>query len=342
MATQKDLARLAGVSAGTVSNVISGSSRVGEGVRKRVMEAIEALNYQPNLIARSLRTNRTNTLGIVIPDITMSFFPLVVRGAEAAVRSRGNFLIVVDSERDPVREMEMLTLLRAQRVDGILLVAADGSARSQRDLQQIRSGPPVVCLDRLADGLDADSVCVDDHEAAELGVGHLLSMGHRNIALLTGPQSLRNERDRLQGYCQALQGGGIPVRKSLILGSTFDPEEITRACRSLFGRTGRPTALFTTNGTVGAAAMKAIYAMGKSTPNDISFATIDEIAPDDFRRPRITSVVQPAFEIGYRGAEVLLNRVLKDRTEASRVTVRLSAKLVVGDSSSMVASHREV
>src|SRR5260370_2353119 len=123
---KKELAKLAGVSSGTVSNVISGSTNVSDRSRQKVLEAIRILNYQPNLIARSLKTNRTHTLGIVIPDITIPFFPKIIRGAECAARERGYFLIVLDSEGSPQREAEMIALLRAQRVEGILLVTASG------------------------------------------------------------------------------------------------------------------------------------------------------------------------------------------------------------------------
>src|SRR5215469_17180171 len=126
MSTQKELAKLAGVSAGTVSNVISGSTRVSQRNREKVLNAVRTLNYQPNLIARSLKTNRTKTLGIVIPDITIPFFPKIIRGVECAARERGYFLVVLDSEGSPEREADMFALLRAQRVEGILLVTAAG------------------------------------------------------------------------------------------------------------------------------------------------------------------------------------------------------------------------
>src|ERR1700722_7698199 len=193
MATQRELAKLAGVSAGTVSNVISGSTRVSENARRKVLETIQALNYRPNLIARSLKTNRTNTLGIVVPDITIPFFPKIVRGAESAARERGYFLVVLDSQGSHELEVDMMALLR-QRVDGILLVTAGAYKWSAETVAEITAGPPVVCVDRLPEGLDADSVSVDDSGAAELGVKHLLSLGHRQIAIITGPLTLRNEQ----------------------------------------------------------------------------------------------------------------------------------------------------
>lgn len=164
---QKELAKLAGVSSGTVSNVISGSTKVSERSRQKVLDAIRILNYQPNLIARSLKTNRTHTLGIVIPDITIPFFPKIIRGAECAAREQGYFLIVLDSEGSSLREADMIALLLAQRVEGILLVTAGGQDKSTDRLVSLTSSSPVVCLDRLPVNLDVDSVCVDDCGAAD-------------------------------------------------------------------------------------------------------------------------------------------------------------------------------
>src|ERR1700761_6295022 len=193
--TQKELAKLAGVSAGTVSNVISGSANVSERSRRKVLKAIKILNYEPNLIARSLKTNRTRTLGIVIPDITIPFFPKIIRGVECAARKRGYFLIVLDSEGSLEREADMLALLHAQRVEGVLLVTASGEEFTPERWESITASAPVVCVDRLPVGLDVDSVCVDDCGAAEMAISHLLGLGHTEIATITGPLTLWNEQE---------------------------------------------------------------------------------------------------------------------------------------------------
>ena len=332
MPTQKELAKLAGVSSGTVSNVISGSTRVSERTRQKVLKAIRKLNYHPNLIARSLKTNRTNTLGIVVPDITIPFFPKIVRGVESAARERGYFLIVLDSESNHAREAEMISLLRSHRVDGILLVTSGGHL-NPNDSAHLLSGSPVVFLDRLPDGIDVDSVSVDDRSAAEMATSHLLAMGHTEIAILTGPLTLKNEQERLRGYRQALQKAGHPVRDSLIWRGSFDREEISRICqRGLLTASGRPSALFTTNGVTGLEALKSMYAAGLTTPNDIAFVTFDELTADGFFRPAVTSVVQPAFEIGSRAVEVLLDRIENGPRPVQKV--RLAATLAVRESSS--------
>lgn len=334
--TQKELAKLAGVSSGTVSNVISGSTRVSERSRQKVLEAIRVLNYQPNLIARSLKTNRTRTLGIVVPDLTIPFFPKIIRGAECAARERGYFLIVLDSEGSPEREIEMVALLRAQRIEGMLLVTASGEDLTSERWDALNSTFPVVCLDRVPADLEVDSVCVDDCGAAEMAITHLMRSGHQEIAVITGPLALRNEQERVRGYRQALQKGGIPLQKSLIWSGSFEQDEVARLCQNgMLRPTGRPTALFATNGVTGLAALRSLYSIGLSTPKDFAFITFDEITAEDFFRPGITSVVQPTFDMGYRAIEVLLGRI--EKGDGRRQRVRLPATLTVRESSTSLA-----
>jgi DNA-binding LacI/PurR family transcriptional regulator len=351
MATQRELARLAGVSAGTVSNVISGSTRVSDSARRKVLEAIQALNYRPNLIARSLKTNRTNTLGIVVPDITIPFFPKIVRGAESAARERGYFLVVLDSQGSHELEVDMMALLR-QRVDGILLVTAGDYKWSVECVAEIASGPPVVCVDRLPEGLETDSVCVDDFGAAGLGIKHLLSLGHKNIAIITGPLTLRNEQERLRGYKRAFKDAGLPIVPSLIWSAGFEKDDVQSVVRRGIADTKpKPTAIFATNGVTGIHALRSLYELGLETPRDIGFATIDELTAEDLFQPRITSVVQPTYDIGYRAVEALLDRIAritretsaarssvngtKDTSAAGTSKVRLPAYLLARDSSQM-------
>lgn len=332
--TQKELAKFAGVSSGTVSNVISGAPGVSEQARQKVLAAVRALDYQPNLIARSLRTNRTYTLGMVIPDITVPFFPKIIRGAESAAREAGYFLSVLDSESSAAREAAMLGLLSSQRVEGVLLVTAGGQGKVGGGTTFSSTASPVIYLDRLPTGLDADSVCVDDTQAAEMAISHLLQMGHTKIAIITGPSEFQNEKDRLFGYRRALQNNGIAAQKSMVWKGSFDQAEVARVCeRNLADPQARPTALFATNGVTGLAAIKSIYAMGMTTPRNLAYVTFDEISAEDFFRPGITSVVQPAFEIGSRAVEVLLRKIAQPGTIRPVEKIRLSASLVIRESS---------
>jgi len=338
MSTIKEVARLANVSVGTVSHVISGSVPVSDQLRRRVTEAIRALDYHPNHIARSLKTSRTRILGIVVPDMTIPFFPQVIRGAEAAARKRNYYLVAVNSDDSSNRQREVLSLLRSQRVDGILLVVAAGQGSITQITQIRQSGIPVVCLDRLPENISIDSVCVDDCAAADMGVSHLISMGHQRIAILTGPLTLKNEQDRLQGYNNALTRAGLAVDATLIWEANFHQEEITRICgEHLRDAQRRPAALFSTNGVTGLGVLKALHVCGLNTPDEIAFATFDELTIEEVFRPAITTVVQPAYDIGHRATDILINRIERCMLDASTVSIRLPATLKIRETSLALA-----
>src|SRR5437764_1857965 len=174
MATIKEVADLAGVAVGTVSHVITGTVPVSEPLRRKVHAAIRELDYHPNHVARSLKTSKTRTLGIIVPDMTIPYFPQVIRGAETAARARNYSLIAVNSDDNGARQKELLSLLRSQRVDGILLVIAAAPTPITQISRMIEARIPVVCLDRIPDRVPVDSVSVEDIAAAEMGVEHLI------------------------------------------------------------------------------------------------------------------------------------------------------------------------
>jgi DNA-binding LacI/PurR family transcriptional regulator len=339
MPSIKKVAEVAGVSVGTVSHVITGSVPVSEPLRLKVHAAIRKLNYHPNHVARSLKTSRTRTLGIIVPDLTISFFPQVIRGAEAAARKSEYSLIAVNSDDDGERQKDLLSLLRSQRVEGILLVIAAAPTPLNQISLMIDAGIPIVCLDRIPDRVPVDSVSVEDLAAAEMGVRHLIEMGHRRIAIVTGPMALKNERRRLQGYRQALQFAGLMVDEDLIWPGNLRPGDITAMCAEKLSAARIPEALFCTNGPTALAALRALRNCGLRTPEDIAFATFDELTVDDLFTPAITTIVQPAYEIGYRAAEILLDRINGDDREDT-VTVRLPARLEVRASSGPRATSR--
>jgi DNA-binding LacI/PurR family transcriptional regulator len=334
MPTIREVADLAGVAVGTVSHVVNGSVPVSEALRRKVQDAIRQLDYHPNHVARSLKTSKTRTLGIIVPDMTITFFPLVIRGAETAARERGYSLMAVNSDENGERQRELLSLLRSQRVEGVLLVIAAAPTPVSQISRMIDAGMRLVCLDRIPDRVPVDSVSVQDSEAAELGVDHLIAMGHRRIAIATGPQTLKNERQRLLGYKQSLQRAGLALDNHLIWTGNNRPEDVGSMCRErMMGRAARPDAIFATNGPTGLGVLRALRDGGLSTPEDIAFVTFDELTVDDLFKPAITTVVQPAYDIGFRAAEILLQRIEEGSSEAETITLRLPAKLHVRESS---------
>lgn len=338
MSTIKEVAERAGVSIGTVSHVITGTVQVSKRLRLKVQAAIDELDYYPNHIARSLKTSKTRALGIIVPDMTIPFFPRVIRGAEAAALQRNYSLIAVNSDDNSAREKELLSLLRSQRVEGILLVVAAGIAPITQISGIEDSGVWLVCLDRIPEGLHVDSVSVDNLAAADLGVSHLISMGHRSISIVTGPLALRNEQERLQGYQKALRRAGFKLQDRLIWEGNFRPEDVAALCRErLDNARERPAAVFSTNGPTGLGVLRALRDCHLKTPGDIGFVTFDELTVDDLFTPSVTAVVQPAYEIGFRAAEILIQRI--EGYRGGRITARLPAKLEIRESSGLVRSR---
>ena len=332
MSTIKAVADLAGVSVGTVSHVITGSVPVSDPLRNKVLAAIRELDYHPNYVARSLKTSRTGTLGIIVPDLTVSFFPQVIRGAETAARDRGYTLIAVNSGDDGERQKELLSILRSQRAEGILLAVAAAPAPVAQITRMMQAGIPVVCVDRIPDRLVADSVSVEDTSAAEMAIDHLLEMGYRRIALATGPLALKNERRRLLGYRKALERGGIELDKSLVWAGTLRPEDVAALCRERLQAT-EPDAVFATNAPTGLGVLRAFRQLGIRTPEDVGFVSFDELTMDDLFSPAVTAIVQPAFEIGFRAAEILLERIQHRGEAIEPASVRLPASLKMRETS---------
>jgi DNA-binding LacI/PurR family transcriptional regulator len=333
MPTIKEVADLAGVSVGTVSHVVSGSVPVSEALRLKVEAAIRDLDYHPNHVARSLKTSRTRTLGIIVPDMTIPFYPLVIRGAETAAWDHGYSLIAVDSTDEADRQKELLTLLRSQRVEGILLVVAAASEPISQMARLLEAGIPIVCLDRIPEKLPVDSVSVEDQSAAAMGADHLIARGYRKIALVTGPVSLTNETRRLHGYEESLRDAGIALDRDLIWHGNVRPEDVAALCREKFRSSALPDAVFCTNGPTALGCLRALCDCGLNTPDDIGFLTFDELTVDDLFKPAITTVVQPAYEIGFRAAEILFERIQSKHREALEPrTIRLPASLKVRES----------
>jgi len=339
MPTIKEVAELAGVSVGTVSHVITRSVHVSDSLRLKVEAAIRNLDYHPNHVARSLKTSRTRTLGIIVPDMTISFFPQVIRGAETAARQRGYSLIAVNSTDSSERQSELLSLLRSQQVEGILLVIAAATTPTNQMTRMIEAGIPVVCVDRVPEKVKVDSISVADVSAAEMAVDHLIAMGYRRIAVVTGPVSLKNEQRRLLGYEKSLKRAKLRRVDSLIWHGNLRPEDVEVMCRDrLSDAANLPDAIFSTNGPTALGALRGLRDCGLRVPEDIGFATFDDLTQvDDIFRPGITTVVQPAHDMGFRAAEILLERIGQGKNRNGALfTVRLPATLKVRESSRRV------
>lgn len=290
------------------------------------------LCYQPNHAARSLKSRRSHTLGVIISDLTNPFFPLVIRGAEDAATQRNNILNIFNTDDKLHRELESFKILRSRRVDGILVVVspAFGDAGHLRHL--LDSGVPVVCMDRAPETPRLDSVVVDNSRGALMCVRHLANLGHKAISMITGPIELQTSRERVHGYRAALAGANIEFRPNLFRIGDFRLDSGYRLAKELCLENPRPTALFVANGTMGLGAVKAVQELGLRCPDDVAIAIFDDVPGADVLRPRLTVVSQPAYEIGFRAAQLLLDRIEGHETSKSPVTVKLTPELIIRES----------
>ncbi len=332
MSTIKEIAKRARVSIGTVSNVINGSAAVSLRRRERVLAAIRELDYHPNHVARSLKLKQTRMLGMVISDITNPFFPQLVRGAEDAALKHGYLLITFNTDDKIDREKQVLAVLRARRVDGVLLVVAPSSGNETHIRDAIKAGLPTVCLDRLPTGVNVDSVSVDNAGGTRTCIEHLLNMGHRKVAIITGPSTLQTARARLQGYLEALKKAKISPKVELIREGDFHVESGYNLGRELLASGERPTAVFVSNNTMALGVLRAMEDLGLTCPEDVAIAMFDDFPMAETFRPRLTAVAQPAYSIGYRGAELLIQRIEKKRELPKPVKIHLATELRIRES----------
>jgi LacI family transcriptional regulator len=327
--TIREVAKRARVSVGTVSNVLSESEKVRPELRKRVEEAMLELDYSPNQIARSLKTRTTKTLGTIVSDITNPFFPQLIRGAEDAALERGYVLITLNTDDHVERERRALAVLRARKVDGVLIVMAPDDGEATHIATARDGGTAVVCLDRMPRGIEVDSVSVDNRKGARMCMHHLVSRGHRRIGMLSGSPALHTAKERLEGYLEVMRESGGQAAPCLIRHGDFRLESGYRLAKEMLLEAEPPTAIFASNAMMGFGALKALHELGLRCPEDVSLAVFDDIPFGDVIQPRLTVVAQPAYEMGKRGAELLIARVEGREKSAGPVRIELSPELIV-------------
>ena len=328
--TLRDVGRRAGVSAMTVSRVINGRSGVDAETQRRVEEAIATLNYVPNRIARGLISQRTQTLGLIVPDVANPLFGPVVRGAETAARRAGYRMLLCNSEGELRLEREYIDDLVSHRVEGLLLAPANDHSRSVL-LPLLRSGLPIVLIDRSLPDLDCDLIVSDNASGARRLVEHLIAIGHRRIAHVTDAEDTSTGRERLGGYSQALAQGGIAPREELVVRTTVDQLGGYRAAQQILALGELPTAIFAVNNMTAVGVMKALREKGLVVPRDIALVCFDDVEHLAVLSPFLTVVDQPAETFGSLGAQLLLERISGKAGPRSRRIV-LQTDLIVRES----------
>ena len=336
MSTITDVAKRAGVSTMTVSRVVNGTGRTSSATRARVEAAVAELGYVPNALARQLRSKRTKTIALVVSDISNPFFTTIARGVEDVAAAHGFSVMYCNTDESDVEEERYLLMLIERQVDGILLVPARSSGEACLLLSAHHM--PVVVLDRRIDARNVDSVRCDSEAAAYALTRHLVDLGHRRVAVLTGPRSISTSVDRVAGARRALDEAGLPLPDELVqyggysFGKSNQADGHRMALELLDAPGERPTAIFCANNFIAFGAIRALRAAGVRVPEDMSVVAFDDLPEEWVSEPFLTVAAQPAYEIGQRAATLLLSQIAGSH-EPSGKSVVLPFELILRRSS---------
>jgi LacI family transcriptional regulator len=323
----KDIARESGFSIATVSRVLTNSTYpVKASVREKILETADAMNYRPNLVARSLRTDQTNTVGILVDDLLSPFTPPVVRGIQDQLKENNFISLIVNSDWDIEQEQAGIESLLSRPVDGIIFVEYSHLTSSEA---LTKANKPGVFVHRLFGTPIKNSVVPDDSYGASLAVEHLIHLGHRSIAYINGPENWHNAKERLEGYKKTLKRQEIPLVEEWIQPGDWEVEGGYRGAQNLLQLSNRPTAIFAANDLMALGAIYAIQDAGLSVPDDMAVVGYDNREFTWIVRPNITTVVMPVYEMGRIAAEILLQQITDGTHEHEEVKVK--GELVIRD-----------
>ncbi len=330
MANIRDVAKRAGVAPITVSRCINNSGYCSPEARERIESAIVELGFVPNRLASGLRSKRTHTLALVLTDITNPFFTTIARGVEDTASEAGYTVIFCNTDESVAKEQMYLQMLLEKRVDGILLVPAVSGIDSVNIVK--KQGTPIVVIDRRLPDLRTDVVRCDSESGAYDLTRLLLSLGHREIVILTGPRGVSTADDRLTGYRRALEEAGIPHNEEKEFYGAFSQQSGYEMAYQAMKKNNGITAIFAANNVITFGAIKAFQEMGLRVPEDVAVVGFDDLPAPLVTFPFLTVAAQPAYEMGKKAIEILLGRLdgeLPDHYEE----VVLPAAIVVRQSS---------
>jgi DNA-binding LacI/PurR family transcriptional regulator len=321
------VAKLAGVSRATVSAVLNGNKYVSPDLQDRVRQAIADLDYRPNAIARSLKINRTNTIGLIVPNISSPFWPPLARSIEQVLSAHGYHLVLVNAEEQGERASEAMDLFIRHRMDGVL-VAAPSHSESRHYEPFVRTDRPLVFVDFVVPGVKADVVKMDSVVGGYLAAKHLVALGYRRLAMITMPLDMIPSADRLVGVRRALAEANITLPDDRLMAGPLSEQDGFAAAQHLIRQSPRPEALFVASLRATTGAFGGIRQAGFRIPDDIALVGYDETPWSSLVTPPLTVVFQPARALGRIAAEILLGRISGSLTGEPIVKV-LQPKLII-------------
>jgi len=326
----KEVARLAGVSITTVSRVINNKEPVKKETAEKVWEAVHLLNYQPNLLARSLRNQQSKLLGLLVPDIENPIFARLAKHLEEAASKKGYSLIFCNTNDDPEKERNYLEILVQRQVEGIVFSRVSDERLFFKTPQLSRI--PYIVLDRTLEIEEAPTIKLDNYAAGVLAASHLLNLGHKKFACLAGPLKIKICRERFYGFLDTLEKSGIGLREEFIEEGDFKIEEGKKAMNRILNSSPleQPTAVFSMNDLMAIGAIQAIKGRGLSVPGDVSVIGLDNIPLCDVVSPPLTTIAQPFDEMAKEGISLLLKLI--EGKKIRKTTIVLQPELVIRNS----------
>lgn len=327
MATIKEIAKLAGVSIGTVSNVLNGLPSVRKPARQRVLAVIDSVGYQPSLLGRALRKDKTNIIVMIVPDITNPFFPGVVRGAEDVAFQNGYRLVLCNSDNDYEKESAYMRELRTYRPSGLIIVPSDLTKGQELAQEYMNEGAAVVYMDRIPPRWRGDAVTSAHEIGSYEATRHLISLGHKRIATITGPMHGTSAVERLAGFQRAMKEAALRVPREYIQESEFNLAGGRDKAAFLLNMSTWPTAIFAANDLIAIGAIKAVREAGLSCPDDVSIFGFDNLEMDIETVPSLSTVDQFIPELGARAAQIVISRLAGEKSAAIRVCIPTSLRL---------------
>lgn len=327
MATIKEIAKLAGVSIGTVSNVLNGLPTVREAARDRVHAAVRELGYQPSVLGRALRRDKTDMIVMIIPDIMNPFFPSAVRGAEDVAFNNGSRLVLCNSDNDFKKETTYLHEMRTYRPSGLIIVPADLSKGTEEAKEYLKTGCGVVYMDRIPPKWRGDAVTSAHEQGAYAAAQHLIGLGHRRIATITGPLPGPSAQARLDGYQRAMKDARLPIPAGYVQQAEFNKAAGHKKAAVLLGLAQRPTAIFAANDLIAFGVLAAAREVGLRCPQDLSLVGYDNLDDSDATVPALSTVDQFAYKLGADAAQIVIDRARGADGAARRISLAPQLRL---------------
>jgi LacI family transcriptional regulator len=324
LATIRDVARLAGVSVATVSRVINQNGYVNKETETKVKNSMELLNYRPNSLARALANKKSESIALIVPDITNPFFPELAKAIEDTARNYGYSVILTNSDLNQKKNINYLEVLINRYIDGIICTSNELSEGDINQLQKL--GIPIVTLDRAVNSKAVSSIQVDNYGGGVMAVKHLLSIGCRKIAHISGPFHLNTSLERYRGYVDTLEKMDM-FHPSLVVEGDFTIDSGIKSAYTLLEKSPDIDGIFASNDLMAVGVLKSLIRQGKKVPDDIALIGFDGITLCTAIEPEISTIAQPIYTIGQLAVQKLINLIKKQQTN-EEPTKKLEVKLL--------------